>query len=98
MRSWSRHNIAFGAQPGVLWVGTPTGTLVEVDFETQHAVEHDVLAGSPVSGRDATVTGEIVIASGTGDLVLLSVRADSATDPTRLQLQAAVNNRGGQDT
>jgi hypothetical protein len=25
MRAWSRHNLAFGAEPGVLWVGTPTG-------------------------------------------------------------------------
>ncbi|WP_240634129.1 MULTISPECIES: WD40 repeat domain-containing protein [Streptomyces] len=82
MRAWSRHNIAFGAQPGVLWVGTPTGTLVEVDLETRHAVEHDVLAGCPVSGLGTTTTGELVIASGGGDLVLLSVRAGSAKTPT----------------
>src|SRR5690606_6300942 len=31
MRAWSRHNIAFGARPGVVWVGTPAGILVEVD-------------------------------------------------------------------
>ena len=31
MRAWSRHNIAFGALPGVLWVATPTGTLVKVE-------------------------------------------------------------------
>ncbi|MEV2191722.1 hypothetical protein AB0I02_12100 [Streptomyces phaeochromogenes] len=78
MRAWSRHNIAFGAQPGVLWVGTPTGTLIEVDLENQHAVEHDVLAGSPVSGLGAMATGELLIASRGGDLVLLFVRADSA--------------------
>lgn len=77
-RAWSRQNIAFGAQPGVLWVGTPTGTLVEVNLETRDAVEHDVLAGSPVSGLGATTTGELLIASGGGDLVLLSVRAGSA--------------------
>src|ERR1039458_1106457 len=35
MRAWSRHNIAFGLQPGVLWVGTPAGTLVEVDLDNQ---------------------------------------------------------------
>ncbi|MEV0181769.1 hypothetical protein AB0I54_21090 [Streptomyces sp. NPDC050625] len=78
MRAWSRHNIAFGSQPGVLWVGTPTGTLVEVNLETQQAVEHDVLAGSPVSAMGATMTGKFVIASGGGDLVLLSVPAGSA--------------------
>lgn len=82
MRAWSRHNIAFGAQPGVLWVGTPTGTLVEVDLDNQHAVEHDVLAGSPVTGLGATTTGELVVASGGGDLVLLSVLADSTTAHT----------------
>ena len=26
MMAWSRHNIAFGAQPDVLWVGKPTGS------------------------------------------------------------------------
>jgi hypothetical protein len=78
MRAWSRYNIAFGVQPGVLWVGTPTGVLVEVDLDNQHAVMHDVLAGSPVTGLAATATGELVAASGRSDLALLSVRADSA--------------------
>jgi hypothetical protein len=78
MRAWSRHNIAFGLQPGVLWVGTPTGTLVEVDLDNQHLVGHDVLAGSPVTGLGATATGELVVASGGGDLALVSVPAASA--------------------
>lgn len=151
-RAWSRHNIAFAAQPGVLWVGTPAGTLVEVDLDHQHVVEHDVLAGSPVTGLGATAAGELAVASGGGDLVLVSVRAASAkvhaagsdtlramvtafldatsevpddghlethlvvtdgertwepddlaavttataTDPTWLQLQAAINNARGQ--
>lgn len=34
MKTWSPHNIAFGPQPGVLWIATPTGVLVEVDVET----------------------------------------------------------------
>jgi hypothetical protein len=42
MRAWSRHNLAFGAAPGVLWVGTPTGTLVEIDLDGQRAAELDV--------------------------------------------------------
>jgi hypothetical protein len=78
MRAWSRHNIAFGAQPGVLWVGTPRGTLVEVDLDGPHAVEHDVLAGSPVTALGATTTGELLVAGGEGDLALLSVRTGSA--------------------
>ncbi|MFD9392975.1 hypothetical protein ACFWBB_20370 [Streptomyces sp. NPDC060000] len=77
-RAWSQHNIAFGAQPDVLWVGTPTGTLVEVNLDTRQAVEHDVLAGSSVSALGATTAGELVIAGGGGDLVLMSVRGDSA--------------------
>ncbi|MCF3128968.1 PD40 domain-containing protein [Streptomyces olivochromogenes] len=80
MRAWSRHNIAFGAQPGVLWVGTPTGTLIEVDLHSQRAVEHDVLAGSPVTALTAltaTTTGHLLVAGGGGELALLSLRADS---------------------
>jgi hypothetical protein len=78
MRAWSRHNLAFGAEPGVLWVGTPTGTLVEIDIDGKHAVEHDVLAGSPVTALCANAAGDLVVASGTGELVLISVQADSA--------------------
>ena len=77
-RAWPRHNIAFGAQPGVLWIGTPTGTLVEVDVEKQSAVEHDVLAGTPVSALGVTATSELVVAGSGGELALLSVRSDSA--------------------
>ncbi|MCP2167169.1 hypothetical protein LX83_004042 [Goodfellowiella coeruleoviolacea] len=75
--AWSRHNIAFGAQPGVLWIGTPTGMLVAVDLDNQRATEHDVLAGSPVTALSATPTGDLVVATGGGDLVLLSVPADA---------------------
>jgi hypothetical protein len=76
-RAWSRHNIAFGAQPGVLWVGTPAGSLVEVDLDHQHVAGHDVLAGSPVTALGATATGELAVASGAGDLVFVSARAAS---------------------
>ncbi|MFE0510847.1 hypothetical protein [Streptomyces sp. NPDC058964] len=92
LHAWSRHNIAFGSQPGVLWVGTPTGTLVEVDLEARHAIEHEVLGGSPVSGLGATATGGLVIAGGGGELELLSVRAGSAKshDTERDTSRAAV--------
>jgi hypothetical protein len=62
----------------VLWVGTPTGSLVEVDLDNQHAAGHDVLAGSPVTGLGATAAGELVVASGEADLALVSVSAASA--------------------
>jgi hypothetical protein len=79
MRAWSDHNIAFGAQPGVLWVGTPAGSLIEVDLDNQHAVEHDVLTGSRVTALCATAAGDLVAATGDGDLAVISVTADSVT-------------------
>ncbi|MEU4093218.1 hypothetical protein [Streptomyces sp. NPDC026673] len=78
MRAWSRHNIAFGARPGVLWVGTPTGALVEVDITTPRAVEHDLRSGSPVSALAGTATGELAVALGGGDLMLVSARSNPA--------------------
>ena len=45
MRAWSRHNLAFGAAPGLLRAGTPTGTLVEIDVDGQRAAQYDTLAG-----------------------------------------------------
>ncbi|MFJ6081480.1 hypothetical protein ACIQI8_08755 [Streptomyces sp. NPDC092369] len=92
MRAWSRHNIAFGSRPGVLWVGTPAGALIEVDIEAPAARQHDLPAGSPVSALGRTATGQLVIACDTGDLVLLSVddvsvHAQGAHDATA---QAAV--------
>jgi hypothetical protein len=77
-RTWSRHNIAFGVQPGVLWVGTPTGSLVEVDLDNEHAVEHDVLPGSRVTALCAMAAGDLLAATGEGDLALISVVAGSA--------------------
>lgn len=78
MDAWSRHNVAFAAEPGVLWIGTPTGTLIEFDLDSQHALEHDVLIGSPVTALGVVATGELAVAGGDGELVLVSVRADSA--------------------
>jgi hypothetical protein len=78
MHAWSKHNIAFGPQPGVLWVGTPVGTLVEIDLDNQQAVAHDVLAGSKVTALCATAAGDLLIATGEGDLVLASVLTQSA--------------------
>ena len=77
-RRWSRHNIAFGAQPGVLWLGTPTGILVELDLDEPHVVEHDVLDGHRVTALDTTPAGDLVVAHADGDLVLLSVAAGPA--------------------
>lgn len=73
LRAWSRHNVAFGPEPGALWVGTPTGTLVEVDVRAERAVEHVLLGGVPVTALCALATGELVVAGGDGDLLLLTV-------------------------
>ena len=77
MEAWSRHNITFGSRPGVLWIATPAGALVEVDIETRQAVEHDVLTGSRLSALAATATGELLVAGSRGELVLLSVLSGS---------------------
>jgi hypothetical protein len=76
MHAWSRHNLAFAGRPGVLWVGTPTGTLIEIDVQTSRAVEHDILVGSPVSALAAMASGELVLANGNDELVVVSVRSD----------------------
>jgi hypothetical protein len=78
MGAWSRHNVAFGPGDGAVWVGTPTGTLLEVDVRDGRAVGHDVLDGSPVTALAATAAGDLVVACGDGDLLLLSVRAGGA--------------------
>ncbi|MFI1441802.1 hypothetical protein [Streptomyces fructofermentans] len=82
MEAWSRHNIAFGPQPGVLWIATPAGALVEVDLETRQAVEHDVLTGSRLSALAVTATGELLVAGSEGELVLLSVLTGSTQTRT----------------
>ncbi|ALG14987.1 hypothetical protein AOZ06_22990 [Kibdelosporangium phytohabitans] len=70
--AWSAHNIAFGTRPGVLWIGTPAGTLIELDVGTQEAVGHDLLAGAGITALSATATGELIVAGGAGELVLVA--------------------------
>jgi hypothetical protein len=49
---------------------------VEIDLDEHHTIEHDVLDGHPPTALDATPSGELVVATANGDLVLLSVLAD----------------------
>ncbi|EYT81959.1 hypothetical protein CF54_16190 [Streptomyces sp. Tu 6176] len=81
MRAWSRHNLAFSSRSDALWVGTPAGTLVEVDFETQQAAEHAVLKDSRVTALAATAAGALLVAGGGGELALLTVLDGSAPAP-----------------
>ncbi len=80
MRAWSRHNLAFGTDPGVLWVGTPKGTLVALDLDSKEGEEHTVLDGSPVTALTSTTAGELLVGTAAGELALLSVPGRTA-DP-----------------
>jgi len=86
--AWPRHNIAFGARPAVLWAGTPAGALIETDLESGQAATHYVLGGSPVTALSATAGGDLIVATGAGDLALVSVTAGHRTAPALDALQA----------
>ncbi|MGW0147938.1 hypothetical protein ACWDVU_20285 [Streptomyces sp. NPDC003333] len=73
VNAWSRHNIAFGPRPGVLWIATPAGVLVEVDVETLEAAEHAVRTATPLAALAATATGELLVVGDDGELTLMSV-------------------------
>jgi hypothetical protein len=70
--SWSFRNTTFGAAPGVLWVGTPAGSLVEYDVDDGRLVEHPPVT-SPITALATTATGALAIASTDGDLLVLDV-------------------------
>jgi hypothetical protein len=86
--AWPRHNIAFGARPGVLWAGTPAGALIETDLDSGQAATHYVLGGSPVTALSATAGGDLIVATGAGDLALVSVTVGHRTAPALDALQA----------
>ncbi|WP_456244866.1 hypothetical protein [Longispora urticae] len=71
--AWSRHDIAFDAR-GVLWIGTPDGTLLEVDLATRETTEH-AGPGSPVTSLATTATGDLLVATAGAGLVLVSAPA-----------------------
>ncbi|WP_409462480.1 hypothetical protein [Amycolatopsis sp. GA6-003] len=69
--SWSWVNVAFGARPGALWIGTPSGTLLELDVERDRTKKHKLL-GSAVTALAATSNGDLVVA-GDGELALVPI-------------------------
>ncbi|MFK0192366.1 hypothetical protein [Kitasatospora sp. NPDC090308] len=69
---WHRHALAFGPRPGALWIGTPGGTLIELDAEARTAVEHPGPGGAAVTAPAATAAGELLAARADGGLALLS--------------------------
>ena len=86
--AWPRHNIAFGARPGVLWAGTPAGALIETDLNGGQAATHYVLGGSPLTALSATADGDLIVATDEGELALVSVTGDDRTAPALDALQA----------
>ncbi|MFD8482883.1 hypothetical protein [Kitasatospora sp. NPDC059673] len=80
---WPPDNLAWDARPGVLWIGTPTGSLLELDVEAQETTEHAFPADAPVSALAATASGDLLVARTNGELALLSVRpAAPVPEPT----------------
>ncbi|MEV4130554.1 hypothetical protein AB0J72_00085 [Dactylosporangium sp. NPDC049742] len=73
MHAWSRHNLAFGPRPGVLWIGTPEGAVIELEIDGKQATEHETLPGSAVTALTATATGELIVAGQDGTLLVLSI-------------------------
>ena len=83
MRAWSRHNVAFGPSPGVLWIGTPEGAVIEFEIDGKQVTEYEALPGSMVTALTAAATGELIVAGRDGTLLVLSGgRADPAEAPT----------------
>ncbi|MBM0276111.1 hypothetical protein [Micromonospora tarensis] len=83
MNSWSRQNAVFGPLPGVLWIGTPGGAVVELELDGARVTEHEVLPGVAVTALAATATGELVVAGDDGVLLLLSVGQAGPGDAPR---------------
>ena len=76
LHSWSRNNIAF-ARSSTLLVGTPRGTIAEVDLDSHRAIEHHVGDGGVVSSLAVLASGDLVVANRSGDLVLLTRLGES---------------------
>ncbi|MEE6260017.1 WD40 repeat domain-containing protein [Plantactinospora sonchi] len=81
--AWSRHNVAFGPSPDVLWIGTPNGVVIELGVDGTRISEHEVLPGSAVTALAATATGELLVAGRDGVLLLLTVGKSEPVEASR---------------
>ncbi|MFB9370520.1 hypothetical protein [Kitasatospora albolonga] len=79
MESWAGYNLAFAERPGVLWIATPDGSLLEVEVESGATTEHGGPPGARLTALAATPAGELLTATDGGGLLLLSVLTDAAT-------------------
>jgi hypothetical protein len=91
---WSRNDITFGARPGMLWVGTPTGALRSYDLTRDGArTDHGTPADAPVSAMATTSLGHLVMGSDNGEILLLSpphgAAADHPVDPAAMRAGVA---------
>lgn len=74
--TWSHHNIAF-TRSGALLVGTPRGSLIEVDLAGERAIEHHVLAGQ-VGALTVLPSGQLVLADRTGQVTVMAAPGPAA--------------------
>src|SRR5262249_17738164 len=54
--TWSRHNVAFARHSGALLVGTPEGSIVEIDLDAERAGGQHV-SDAPISALASLPTG-----------------------------------------
>lgn len=76
---WSRHNIAFASRSGALLVGTPQGTIIEIDIESERASEHNVTAAA-VSALAVMSRGHLVVADRCGQLAVMDAPGEVTLD------------------
>lgn len=79
LNAWSRHNIAFGVQPGALWIGTPDGELIELGFLAERMTVHSALPGASITALCATPSGDLLAATSDGHLTVISMTTSSET-------------------
>ncbi|WP_433217950.1 TolB family protein [Dactylosporangium sp. CS-047395] len=81
---WSWHNIAFGTEPGRLFIGTPSGTLIECDLELGSAAELPLPSPTPVTALATMADGSLVLAGGE-TLRMLQQPTAPAADPATVR-------------
>ncbi|OIV35934.1 hypothetical protein BIV57_19045 [Mangrovactinospora gilvigrisea] len=76
MQAWSRQNLAYTAEG--LWVGTPEGTLLQIDVASGEAVTHDLLDGARITALASTASGALAVATARGELATVEIEGAGA--------------------
>ena len=95
MRAWSGHRIAFHPLSGRLLVGTPDGTVIEIDIDNQVAVEHDLPGKPAVTAMACHSNGQAIISTDQAELLLvdgLGRGAPAAAAPQRADVDAYLSS------